>query len=169
LPRAVRRRRTLGPRAAFVPALASLLLCFTAGVSCATVIADTATDLLAGLSAVDYELLPRQFVLAALASTVLLPLCLLPSLAPLGTASLVGVFGVFVTGGAMLGRLADGSYAEAGAFVDLAAWQPAFTAAVPGDTPLPDIGSVCVFASLLSNAFLAQYLPASSNPGTQSA
>jgi len=64
---------------------------------------------------------------------------------------------VFVTGGAMLGRLADGSYAEAGAFVDLAAWQPAFTAAVPGDTPLPDIGSVCVFASLLSNAFLAHY------------
>ena len=41
-------RKTLGAQAAFLPALASLLLCFTAGVSCATVIADTFTDLLTG-------------------------------------------------------------------------------------------------------------------------
>ena len=165
-------RSTLGTRAAFLPALASLVLCFTAGVSCATVITDTLTDLVSGLSAVDYDLLPRNSILATVASTVLLPLCLLPSLAPLGTASLVGVGGVFVTASVMISRLADQSYAATGAFADVAVWPPAFHGAaaaatdaaaanadslVVGLSMLPDAGRVCFFASLLSNAFLAHY------------
>ena len=151
-------RKTLGSRTSFLPALFSLLLCFTAGVSCASVIADTFTDLVAALLATDYEELSRTVVLGGTAATVLLPLCLLPSLAPLGTASLVGVAGVFITGGTMIVRLLDGSYGSSGAFVDAAVWHPAFHTAADMAAPVaPDLGSVCVFASLLSNAFLAHY------------
>ena len=152
-------RKTLGAQAAFLPALASLLLCFTAGVSCATVIADTFTDLLTGAFALGDGELSRNAVLAVTSATVLFPLCLLPSLAPLGTASLLGVGGVFVTSGAMLARYADGSYAPGGELAELATWVPTFhiDAAPPSAAALPSVGSVCFFVSLLSSAFVAHY------------
>ena len=159
--------RTLGPKLAFVPALTSLLLCFTASVACLTVIGDTFTDLIAFATGVEYAALDPRAVLLTTSAAVLLPLCLLPSLAPLGTASLFGVGGVFVTAGAMLARCLDGSYAVGtGAFYDAAVWPPTFVASAASDaaapllsSPPPDIsvGSLCVFASLLSNAFLAHY------------
>ena len=92
-------------------------------------IGDVATDCLAGLLGLEYESLSHSVVraceyllrlcaclcgfvfvfvlqvLGAVAAGVLLPLCLLPSLAPLGTASVLGVAGIGVTGGAMLARL----------------------------------------------------------------
>ena len=171
-------RRTLGPEAAFIPALASLLLCFTAGVSCLTVIADIFTDLAAGAFSINYASLDKNLVLTSISAAALLPLCLLPSLAPLGTASVAGVAGVFITGGAMLSRLVDGSYETGGAYADAAIWTPSFHAAglpaaasmaapsldalsqastTTATASLPDIGSLCFFASLLSNAFLAHY------------
>lgn len=84
---------TLGPRLAALPAVASLLLCSTAAIACATVIADTGTDLLAALFALPAADVSRAAVLFGCAASVLTPLCLLPSLAPLGTASYFGVAG----------------------------------------------------------------------------
>lgn len=84
---------TLGPRLAALPAVASLLLCSTAAIACATVIADTGTDLLAALFALPAADVSRTAVLFGCAASVLTPLCLLPSLAPLGTASYFGVAG----------------------------------------------------------------------------
>ncbi|KAL1499984.1 hypothetical protein AB1Y20_012662 [Prymnesium parvum] len=149
-------RKTMGPSLAFLPALASLVLCFTASVSCACVIADTATDLLAGALQVEFDALPRNAVLASIAAGVLAPLCLLPSLAPLGSASVFGVSGILITGIAMLTRLADGSYVPGqGAFSDMVQAAPQFTSA---DSLIsPTAGSVALLVSLLSNAFLAHY------------
>ena len=73
--------------------------------------ADTATDLIAGYLHVEYGSVARTSVLAAISALVLFPVCCLPSLAPLGTASLVGVGGVVITAGAMSARLLDGSCA----------------------------------------------------------
>eukprot|EP00908_Phaeocystis_cordata_P011388 Transcript_22261.p1 GENE.Transcript_22261~~Transcript_22261.p1 ORF type:complete len:234 (-),score=74.69 Transcript_22261:381-1037(-) len=87
-------RETIGQRSSFLPALASLFLCFLAAVACAEVIGDVATDSLAGALGLDYADLSRNAVLVAIAAGVLTPLCLLPSLAPLGTASVLGVVGI---------------------------------------------------------------------------
>ena len=145
--------------------------------SCLTVIADIFTDLAAGAFSINYASLDKNLVLTSISTAALLPLCLLPSLAPLGTASVAGVAGVFITGGAMLNRLVDGSYETGGAYADAAIWTPSFHAAglpaaasmaapsldalsqasATATASLPDIGSLCFFASLLSNAFLAHY------------
>eukprot|EP00966_Prymnesium_polylepis_P330209 7385871-Prymnesium_polylepis.1 len=137
-------RKSIGPDDAFLPALASLTLCFTAAVACCTVISDTGTDLLAGFLQTDFDSLPRTGVLVGVAATILGPLCLLPSLAPLGSASVLGVLGVAVTGGAMVTRYVDGSYAEGlGSFYDSVQWVPHFTSA---DVLLPPTsGSVALY------------------------
>ena len=150
-------RETLGARTSFLPALASLLLCFLAAVACASVIRDVGTDIVAGSLQLTYEELNSDAVLAAITAAVLTPLCLLPSLAPLGTASLLGVLGVLLTGGSMAARLLDGSYApETGAFAADVMATPAFHAASDG-LHLPSSGAACFFVSLVSNAYLAHY------------
>jgi len=147
-------KETLGSSAAFLPAVASLLLCSTGAIANAAVIGDTCTDLLAALLQVDFETLPRNGVLAAVAAFGLTPLCLLPSLAPLGSASVLGVLGVFLTAGAMIYRLVDGSYAPGGQLLAELQVVPSFHAATPGPTsPL----AVACFLSLISNAFVAHY------------
>ena len=85
--------RSVGEGTAWVPASASLLLCFTGAVKAASVIGDFACDLLAFLLEVPYESLPHDAILAAIALAVLAPLCSLRSLAPLAVASLIGLIG----------------------------------------------------------------------------
>ena len=163
-------RKTLGPAASFLPALASLLLCGSGAIACAEVLADTATDLLAGVLSLQFDALSRNGVLAALTATVLAPLCCLRSLAPLGTASAIGVAGVLMAAGTLVLRFYDGSYAVGGPFHDVAMWTPAFdsaaalasasasaasSAATSG--ALPSAGSLAFFVCLASNAFLAHY------------
>jgi hypothetical protein len=109
--------RTLGGRSSFLPAIASLLLCSTAGIACAAVLADMGTELLAALLTIPPDALSRNGVLLCVAATMLTPLCLLPSLAPLGTVSYFGVAGVGITAACMLVRLFDGSYSAAEAAV----------------------------------------------------
>ena len=158
-------RETIGQRFSFVPALMSLFLCFVSSVACVSVIADVGTDVLAGLLGANYDAINHDAVLAAFSACVLTPLCLLPSLAPLGTASIFGVFGILVTGCAMATRLADGSYtAPGGTFVADAIAAPAFHDAVStagaaahlSDLP-PSTGALVFFLSLISNAYLAHY------------
>ena len=157
-------RETIGPRFSFVPALASLFLCLLVSVACVSVIADVGTDVLAGLLGTEYDALDHNAVLAAFSAAVLTPLCLLPSLAPLGTASIFGVVGILITGGAMAVRFADGSYLPTGTFAADAMAAPAFhdTVLASGatahlsDLP-PSAGAVFFFLSLVSNAYLAHY------------
>ena len=144
-------RETIGKRTSFIPALSSLFLCFLAAVACASVIGDVATDILSGLLGQDYDSLSRNGVLTAISAAILTPLCLLPSLAPLGTASVLGVLGIVVTGGAMAVRFLDGSYAVDGAFATLTVAAPAFHEAAPGvsgvstfrSEPAPPFAAVC--------------------------
>eukprot|EP00962_Isochrysis_galbana_P033704 scaffold11333_cov104-Isochrysis_galbana.AAC.3 len=105
--------RTLGGRSSFLPAVASLLLCSTGGIACAAVLADMGTELLAALLSIPPDALSRNGVLLGVAATIFTPLCLLPSLAPIGTISYFGVAGVGVTAACMLVRLFDGSYGVA--------------------------------------------------------
>ena len=155
-------RKTIGQGTSFIPALTSLFLCFLAAVACASVVGDVGTDVLCGLIGKNYEEINRNSVLAALSAGIFTPLCLLPSLAPLGTASVLGVIGVVITGGAMTVRLLDGSYAPAGAFAADVVASPSFHEAVGGasahltDLP-PSAGATCFFLSLVSNAYLAHY------------
>ena len=156
-------RESIGMRSSFLPALCSLLLTFLATLACATVIRDVATDILqAGLSSAPLDGLSSEVILSSVSATVLLPLCLLPSLAPLGTASVLGVFGILATAGAMMVRWLDHSYSEIGTFASSALAAPAFHEAASGasghltDVP-PSAGALCFFVSLVSNAFLAHY------------
>lgn len=157
-------RKTVGS-GSWMPALASLLLCSTAAIACATVIAETGTDLCAAFLGVPYSSISTVAVLAGAAVTILTPLCLLPSLAPLGTASYFGVGGVALTAGAMAWRLLDGSYLPGGSLVDLSPVAPAFTAAAAAASevatapalPSFSTGSSAFFICLLSNAYLAHY------------
>lgn len=114
-------RRTLGRRTAFTPALASLVITFTTSILCASTVADTGSFLLAAALGVHVSSVPRDAVLGVASLLVLLPLSLLPSLAPLGTASLLGVIGTAVTASAMVARMIDGSYRPGGAFATAAA------------------------------------------------
>ena len=153
-------RSTVGKSTAWVPAFCSLCLTFLATVGCATVIGEVGTDTLAGVLG-DATQLDRNAVLAGFAATCLLPLCLLPSLAPLGTASVLGVGGLVFTGGAMAIRYFDGSYVPGtGAFAADVAATPAFHEAASSshlaDLP-PSAGAVFFFLSLVSNAYLAHY------------
>ena len=154
-------RETLGARTSFIPALTSLFLCFLAAVSCCTVIEDVGTDIIASLSGIDLESLSREGVLVAFSAGVLTPLCLLPSLAPLGSASILGVAGILLTGSSMATRLLDGSYAAPmGTFASDVVAQPAFHDAVQSGSLLdlpPSPGAICFFLSLVSNAYLAHY------------
>ena len=97
-------RASLGESTSFLPALMSLFLCFTGTVACATVIGELGTDLVAGVMHTSYESVSQTSVLAAFSVGILTPLCLLPSLAPLGSASLIGVLGILLTGGSMAVR-----------------------------------------------------------------
>ena len=127
---------TLGARTAWVPAAASLVLCFCSAVACASVIGDTLTDLLAGALGVPYATLPRDAILVGVAAAVLLPLCLARSLAPLVVASLLGVAGTALAALVFAARLADGSYADAGEFFELIpeANRPSFVGGPPVHT-----------------------------------
>ena len=146
-------RATLGPSSAWIPSAASLLLCFTASVACATVIGDTATDLIAGALDVPYATMPRNGILLAITALVLLPLCLLRSLAPLSAASLLGVAGAIVSAVAMLVRLVDGSYSvDSGAFVSMIPWQPAFAVAHLAHAPEAATAAASSVASSMASS-----------------
>ena len=152
-------RKSIGEGTSFVPALTSLFLCFLGAVACATVIEELGTDLVAGFMHVSFDSVSKTSVLAAFSTAVLTPLCLLPSLAPLGSASVLGVLGIVLTGGSMAVRLADGSYGPDGQFASDTLAMPAFHEATIAhlDSLPPSTGATFFFLSLVSNAYLAHY------------
>ena len=85
----------------------------------------------------------------------LLPLCMLKSLAALGASSMVGVLGVFFTGGFLGLRLQQGAYAAGGAFAAAVApeLRPAF--GVTGMQPL--FPSSLVLISMVATAYQAHF------------
>jgi len=168
---------TLGGGSSWLPALASLLLCSTAAISCATVLADTGTDLLSAFLSIPRDELSRNAVLAGTAGFFLTPLCLLPSLAPLGTASYFGVAGVGVAAVCMLARLVDGSYAavspsEAASTVDAATALLTSTFVLPSAPAGADLASVVTVTAATNAATLpsvALASPLSTLPSTGAA
>jgi len=148
-------KATVGEGTTWLPAIASLFLCFTGSVACTTVIGDTFTDLATAAANVPYGSVPHEQIVVGIVAFVLLPLCLLPSLAPLASASLIGVIGILMTAGAMCTRFFDGSYGALGSFHTDLQWTPLLTGA--SDSWMPSMASLAIFCSLLSNAFLAHY------------
>ena len=166
-------RRSVGAGTAWVPAAASILLCFTGAVKACCVVGDYATDLLSFFLQVPYDALPHAAVVAGVSLSLFAPLCSLRSLSPLAVASLLGLIGSMVTAAAMVSRLVDGSYAVGGEFFDVAAWTPCFSAP-PLDASggsggagsglgddwtrhLPTAGGLGIFLALCSDSFLSHY------------
>eukprot|EP00931_Biecheleriopsis_adriatica_P091090 TRINITY_DN64990_c0_g1_i1.p1 TRINITY_DN64990_c0_g1~~TRINITY_DN64990_c0_g1_i1.p1 ORF type:complete len:466 (-),score=58.27 TRINITY_DN64990_c0_g1_i1:42-1415(-) len=149
-------RQSLGDEYAWLPSVASIICCLTGAIATASVVGDTATDILAGVTGVSYNALGRDEILSGIAVLVLLPLCLLPSLSPLAFASTLGLAGIIVVSVVMVARCLDGSYAPGGSLHDLVVWKPSLTYRLPNT--LNDIlRDGLLFVSLLSNAFAAHY------------
>jgi len=155
--------RTLGASSAWVPSAASVVCCLTGTVACAAVIGGTATDLVSTVTGAHLGALTHDALLFGVAGTVLLPLCLLPSLAPLAFASVLGLMGVCLLMAVMVFRCADGSYLPGGEFHDAMAWAASAAEAAGADAAGPSmpirgvVSSGLLFAAVLSNAFSAHY------------
>mmetsp|Transcript_46609 Transcript_46609/g.96919 ORF Transcript_46609/g.96919 Transcript_46609/m.96919 type:complete len:95 (+) Transcript_46609:1-285(+) len=67
---------TLGPSLAWMPAVASLICCLTGTVACASVIGDTAADIVAAAPGFAIVAIGRDALLCGISGLVLLPLCL---------------------------------------------------------------------------------------------
>lgn len=159
--------RTIGTSTAWMPALASLICCLTGTVACASVIGGTATDLVSAATGAHLTSTSHDALLFGLSGTILLPLCLLPSLAPLAFASALGLAGVLLLAVIMVVRMADGSYLPGGEFADAVASVTSAAEAVAtfsdpaaatgGDPMKAVMGSSLLFIAVLSNAFSAHY------------
>ena len=79
-------------------------------------IGGTATELASVVTGSHFGAFEHQAILFAIASTILTPVCLLPSLAPLAFASVLGVLGMCLLAGVMVLRMFDGSYLPGGEF-----------------------------------------------------
>lgn len=100
----------VGRESSWLPAVASLTLCGTGAVGCLAVIGDTFADVLSALLSLPADTFDPHALLSGISLALLLPLCMLPSLAPLSIASLLGVVGIAGTAVAMLMRVVDGTY-----------------------------------------------------------
>jgi len=152
--------RTMGKGTAWLPSVASLICCLTGTVACASVIGGTATELASVVTGSHFGAFEHQAILFAIASTILTPVCLLPSLAPLAFASVLGVLGMCLLAGVMVLRMFDGSYLPGGEFHDMAALaaSSAEAAADPTSCPLKEVfGATMLFSAMLSNAFSAHF------------
>jgi len=148
--------RTLGAYA-WVLSAASVVCSFTGMVACASVIGDTASQLVVSLG---QDLVPKDVLMSGISTFLLFPLCLLPSLSPLAFASVLGLLGVSALALVMLLRWFDGSYLLGGNFysdakttLDLLSK----TQAPPESSGNLLFQQVCVFAAILSNAFSAHF------------
>ena len=100
----------VGRESSWLPAVASLTLCGTGAVGCLAVIGDTFADVLSALLSLPADTFDPHALLSGISLVLLLPLCMLPSLAPISIASLLGVVGIAGTAVAMLMRVVDGTY-----------------------------------------------------------
>jgi len=151
--------RTLGESTSWVPSAASVICCLTGTVACAAVIGGTATDLASAVMGSQLGAAEHHAILFAIAGAVLTPICLLPSLAPLAFASVLGVLGMCLLAGVMVLRLFDGSYLPGGEFHDMAALAASSAEAADPSRAAPGkmLGSCMLFSAMLSNAFSAHY------------
>lgn len=151
--------KTLGPSLAWVPAVASLICCFTGTVASASVLGDTAADLVGTLVGSPLAPAGHDALLCGIMSLVVLPLCSLPSLALLACASVVGLAGVCLLALVMVVRCFDGSYAPGGELYEAATYKPANLSPQSGEEvdSAASVSNVCLFVALLSNAFAAHF------------
>lgn len=151
-------RRTIGEQYSWVPALGSLICCLTGAVACLSVLGDTGIDMAAGSS---FAFISRDQLLVGVATTMLFPMCLLPSLAPLAFASALGMLGVGLLVAVMVARCIDGSYAPGGDLFEAAPYTHVPVSAIqdPGAhaSAFGLVGPSLLFVAMLSNAFSAHY------------
>lgn len=174
--------KTVSEDTTWLPSLIAVILCFTGSVKCLTTLGDVFRDIIAyGLQS-PVDSIPRDPLLLTVVLAVLLPLCLLPSLAPLAIGSLLGITGVCISALAMISRFFDGSYASGGLFYDIIAWKPVFNTFVSPSSIVvdstvnaeaassfvnlldneyikhqPSLENIAVFLALCSDAYLAHY------------
>ena len=174
--------KTVSEDTTWLPSLIAVILCFTGSVKCLTTLGDVFSDIIAyGLQS-PVDSIPRDPLLLTVVLAVLLPLCLLPSLAPLAIGSLLGITGVCISALAMISRFFDGSYASGGLFYDIIAWKPVFNTFVSPSSIVvdstvnaeaassfvnlldneyikhqPSLENIAVFLALCSDAYLAHY------------
>ena len=146
--------KTLGDRLEWLPSAASLVCSFTGMVACISVLGDTVSEL---AMTVSHDFFPKDMLINSIATFVLLPLCLLPSLSPLAFASVLGLVGVCILAFVMTLRCLDGSYAPGGPFYSdaRAAVEGLSQVAAQGHNTL--FQQIFVFAAVLSNAFTAHF------------
>lgn len=154
--------QTMGKDLAWLPSVASLICCLTGTVSCASVIGDASTELLTSLTGTALGPMGHDALLWAIAGTVIMPLCMLPSLSPLAFASLLGLVGVSVLAVVMVVRTLDGSYLPGGEFnqapgVEAAAQLVAGTPEEAEASVAGLLGRGLLFVAVLSNAFSAHF------------
>ena len=148
--------KTLGDRLEWLPSAASLVCSFTGMVACITVLGDTVSEL---AMTVSQDFVPKETLINSIATFVLLPLCLLPSLSPLAFASVLGLAGVCILAFVMTIRCLDGSYAPGGPFYSDARAAVESLSQVAASTQGHNtlFQQIFVFAAVLSNAFTAHF------------
>jgi len=174
--------RTVSEDTTWLPSIIAVSLCFTGSVKCLTTLGDVLSDILAYGIHVPVDSIPRDPLLLTTVLTVLLPLCLLPSLSPLAAGSLLGITGVVVSALAMIVRFTDGTYAPGGLFYDVLTWKPVFNTFVSPSSVVvdstvnaaaasffvnlldneyikhqPSLANIAVFLALCSDAYLAHF------------
>lgn len=117
------------------------------------ILGDTFKSLASSFGAPEF-LQSRTNVIFTLATTILLPLCSLKSLAALAPFSILGLIGMLYTGVFMTIRYMDGSYTEGGKFFESISenLRPVFNS-----RPNPVNKLTFVLLSMLSTAYIAHY------------
>jgi len=142
--------KSVGESSSWIPNISSLLTTLQAIVSYSIVLSSTIPLL---LEAVGVTFVTRRMALLGVTGFVLLPLCLLKSLAALAPFSLVGISGLLYTAIVMTVRFLDGSYQAGGMYyVNPAPGIPRFGTRLDLLSP-----TLFLLASKMGNAFMAHY------------
>lgn len=144
---------TVGSTTSWLPAAACLLVTCCSVLTNSMIQADAIPDILQAYFGIKAA---RTTALLSVTILVLLPLCLMRSLAALAPFSLIGIFGMLYTCIAMAIRWLTGSYAEGSALAESLAphWRPSF-----GTRGWKAIFSpnVAILVAMLSSSFMAHY------------
>ena len=145
--------KAVGEDTAWIVSFASTLKTLFACLTFSIVIGDSFTSLAKSMGA-PALLHVRTNMILLMSFLVVLPLCLLQSLAALAPFSAMGMAGTIYTKIFMMIRLVDGSYRPGGKFFNdvVPALQPVF-----GARPLPVNPLTMVLVSMLSTAYIAHY------------
>ncbi len=148
--------KAVGKKTAWMVPFACTFKTFCACTAYSIIIGDSFSSLFGATPGFPALLAKRTNVIAWMTTTILLPLCMLKSFAPLAPFSLLGILGTMFTAGVLALRLFDGSYAPGGQFYQAIAANLRPNLASGAGSPLMG-PMVFVLVSMLSTSFIAHY------------